>query len=112
MKFSGQFFISNVIKKKNHKLHFLNKINMIKTAIADDLTIITAILIDSIKQWSTLKEKNFLSKDSKVLKNALFELSWRVLTGQMKVESAINLLEDLCVSKGGCKLSPNSCFMM
>ncbi|XP_056012472.1 THO complex subunit 2-like isoform X2 [Ostrea edulis] len=51
-----------------------------------------------IKQWSTLKEKNFLSKDSKVLKNALFELSWRVLNGQMKVESAINLLEDLCES--------------
>ena len=52
----------------------------------------------SIKQWSVIKEKNFLNKESKVLKNALFELSWRVLNGQMKVESAINTLEDLCVS--------------
>nr|XP_034300331.1 THO complex subunit 2 [Crassostrea gigas] len=49
-----------------------------------------------IKQWSVIKEKNFLGRESKVMKNALFELSWRVVNGQMKVESAINVLEDLC----------------
>lgn len=53
----------------------------------------------SIKQWSVIKEKNFLGRESKVMKNALFELSWRVVNGQMKVESAINILEDLCVSE-------------
>lgn len=46
-----------------------------------------------------IKEKNFLGRESKVMKNALFELSWRVVNGQMKVESAINVLEDLCVSE-------------
>uniref|UniRef100_K1QG84 THO complex subunit 2 n=1 Tax=Magallana gigas TaxID=29159 RepID=K1QG84_MAGGI len=50
----------------------------------------------NIKQWSVIKEKNFLGRESKVMKNALFELSWRVVNGQMKVESAINVLEDLC----------------
>lgn len=53
----------------------------------------------SIKQWSVIKEKNFLGRESKVMKSALFELSWRVVNGQMKVESAINILEDLCVSE-------------
>ncbi|XP_061165363.1 THO complex subunit 2-like isoform X2 [Saccostrea echinata] len=51
-----------------------------------------------IKQWSTLKEKNFLIKESKALKNALYQLAWRVIGGQMKVESAISLLEELCES--------------